>query len=165
MISSTLENLPGPSTCLEMETHMNEDNKSSGADNREEVVENILDNMFFSFLNSLHADSSLTKKAIQIIIETVKNEIIATILRFKNDENIDEKIENSYKKYNSFYKFKKQLEKRNMFYTAHQNIINERIDLLYKKGEPVYDVVKESVSIMPIRQQIKAFFELPGMLD
>jgi len=126
-------------------------------------AENIFDGVFFNFLCHLHAEPSLSKKLIDNILYKVKDEIIEPLLRHLDNDELKYKIENDFESINTFYKFQKELKERKMISKPKQVVISERVDLLFRKGKPSYESVKDKVSIMPVREQIRSFLQIPNI--
>ena len=86
-------------------------------------------------------------------------------MSFVNDENLTEKIEADYENVKSFYKFQKELKNRKMISNPTQVTVSERIDLVFKNGQPSYESVKDKVCLMPLREQIKSFLQIPKIIN
>lgn len=124
-----------------------------------------LDDVFFNFLCSLHSDSSLTRKNITDIFNKMCNDVLAPILKHVDNKEVKQTLDTAVNKINTYHKFKKELKNRKMFDGANQIVISEKTDFIYKNGNPCYDSIKEKITIMPIRQQIKTFLESPNIYD
>ncbi|CAG9806439.1 unnamed protein product [Chironomus riparius] len=122
------------------------------------------DDMFFYFLTFMHSESSMSIKLSTSIFNKFKTDILSKILDHTTKD-IKDKIEKSVEKCSTFYKYKKELSKRNCMSEATQRVINERTGFQFKHGRPHYGSIKEKVTMMPIKQQIKTFLELPTILD
>jgi hypothetical protein len=124
-----------------------------------------IDDSFFNFVTFLHSESSLSKKLIGTIYDKVKNDILNPILEHFNDDDVKDKIKNAYDKCSTFHKYKKELKMRKLMSEPTQKVIIEHTGFQFKNGCPHYGSIKEKVSLMPIRQQIQTFFELPTIFE
>jgi len=113
----------------------------------------------------LHSESSLSKKLIAKIYDKVKNDILHPILENYHDDDVKDKIQNAYDKCSTFYKYKKELNKRNLMSEPTQKVVVEHVGFQFKNGCPHYGSIKEKVTLMPIKQQIQTFLELPTILQ
>lgn len=72
-------------------------------------LEEIMRKNFMSFLQSLHADRTLTKKSIQTIFESINQNILDPILNLTSVSSTDaELVRNAYKSLYTFHKYSKQ---------------------------------------------------------
>lgn len=127
--------------------------------------ENSFDLTLMKLLTKLHSDSSLSRKFIDELYKMIQFDIVDPILNLIADDNVKERIKTSFDNLNSFYKFKKKLKEQGKSTHAEQRIVSEKTDLVFKNGNPKYETVTDTISLMPIQQQIKLFFELPNILD
>ncbi|KAG5675752.1 hypothetical protein PVAND_005630 [Polypedilum vanderplanki] len=180
-ISQVIQNQPtiqnsainSPSSIFQLENHSSQknldifDNLNNEIDNTETFINYQFkaDDVFFKFLSFLHSKASLTKKLINEILTMVKEQIIDPILQDIGSEQLMEHVNNSFFKINSFYKFQKILLEKGKSSNAQQKVVSEKIAPVYRKGKINYDIIKETVSIMPIKQQIQNFLELPNVLN
>jgi len=118
-----------------------------------------------NFLTKLHSESSLSRKLIDEIYKMIQFDIVQPILNMIDDEKRRESVTISFENLNSFYKFKKKLKEQGKLTHAEQRIVAEKTGLAFKNGTPRYETITERISLMPIHQQIKLFFELPNVLD
>lgn len=125
---------------------------------------NEFDTIIFNFLTKLHAEPSLSRKTINEIFNNVKKEIVDPILNYITDESTKDAVNDAFRKYDSFYKFKKNLNEQGKFHDSDQRIVSNKIGLTFKNGIPTYDKITEKITLMPIQQQIQNFFELPNVL-
>lgn len=107
----------------------------------------------------------MSKKLIAKIYDKVKNDILHPILENYHDDDVKDKIQNAYDKCSTFYKYKKELNKRNLMSEPTQKVVVEHVGFQFKNGCPHYGSIKEKVTLMPIKQQIQTFLELPTILQ
>lgn len=122
--------------------------------------QNYLEDNIFEYLSFLHSQSLLSRSIIHEIFDITKKQLIEPILEMNFDEKVKNDVEEVFKKFNTYYKFKKELKKRNKIVEPIHRVISEKIALKFKNGKPVYESVEEKVSLMPIKQSMKAFLEI-----
>jgi hypothetical protein len=132
---------------------------------RDEEKEIDLNDVFLKFLTTLHSNPSMTKKSIDQIFKMLKKDILDPILKCTNDNELRERVGRAHSKLNSFYRYDKQMRQRGFATAGIQKTVDDRIDTVFKRGVPTLGKVTDKVAIMPIKQQIKAFFELPGVFN
>lgn len=130
-----------------------------------ESFESEFELILMKFLIKLHADSSLSKQFIDDLCCMIQNDIVKPILNYVVDDSFKEKIRLSFDKLNTFYKFKKKLKEDGKLTDAKQITVSKKTDLVLKDGNPTYMTVTDTVTLMPINEQIKLFFELPNVLE
>ena len=134
-------------------------------DFQERTTKDSLDENIFEYLSFLHSEGSLSRKIIHEIYNKTKKELIDPILRMVNDENLMKNIDEAFENLNTFYKFKKELKKRQKIVEPKHHVISEQIGLAFKNGEPIYKSVEVKVSLMPIKQTFKSFLEIPNIFN
>lgn len=80
---------------------------------REESSDIFFDDIFLTFLMDLHTNSMLTKDTINSIFKKIKENILDKLLSvIEIDTKVKDDLDVAYEKFNTQYKFEKQIEKR-----------------------------------------------------
>lgn len=135
------------------------------------LMEKLKEKVFY-FSTFLFAKNSLPRKDANAIInkfdEVLKS--ISQCLRNVCEPTPDlNKIlnfcEEVFESHCSEYKYKKYLERENLFKSPISVPINNELTEVVKKGCRTLSTKLKTVEVMPIQYQIKRFFELPGVLE
>lgn len=110
-------------------------------------------------------ESNIIQPIISLIKNTVEEEIEDPLVRFKFSK-VTSAICNIFKFCKTEYLLKNWLENNNLLEgKCKQFTINDEINLVSRNGQTLYDEVTTKGVLLPIRFQIKKFFELNNNLD
>ncbi|KAG5680291.1 hypothetical protein PVAND_009809 [Polypedilum vanderplanki] len=131
-----------------------------------ELLQKQLDEAMFAFLLKLHAQSHLTKSFIIKLFTSIKENLFDKIFEmFSFPERQKKVVQNSFLKFNTTYKFEKELVRNGHFKGAQTETVNYVSGNIYKNGIAIIGEIKEKVSVMPLQQVFQRIFSLPNILQ
>lgn len=138
-----------------------------------------LENSILSCYTFLYGDYGLTRKdaskiiskfhscVIQPILTNLESIIMPLISNFDKVSVLSEfkDINDAFKRFESYYKFLKHMKIQDLYMDPQIVEINNTIGPIISNNEPILDEIVTYQCLMPIKYQIKKFFELPGVFE
>lgn len=135
------------------------------------------ENLALLFLSKLHSQSNFARSDAERLIDDITNDLLLPIADFLENNifefaeqkkvqlrNFVSFLRDPFSKCKTFYKFLKELKKRNSFEDPQEFDIDNRIAPVVHHHEILLTDKHSKGVLMPLRFQIKHFFELPNVL-
>lgn len=140
-------------------------------------IQETLQNSALTFICKLHSYKNLSRKCVTDIQSDVNNYIISSIsegmkkiLDFPEDVRVNFKtfvdiIQSPFKDFSTEHSLLKILQEKELISLPTHFLIHNEVDSITKQSQGVLGEKKETGVLMPIKFQIKQFFELPNVLS
>lgn len=136
------------------------------------------DTIVLKFLTNLHGKSNFTRKDIDVLVNDLTQLLFLPIATFvekdllENEKDISIQnirslisfLKDPFYKIKTFHKFVKVLKEKDAWEDAKEFEIDNRVLPVISNNEIVFTEKQSTGTLMPIKFQIKKFFELPNVL-